>query len=108
MNQLELFTGAQLRDKGIKLASDNAGQEWNDKALDCLIMYLGIINNNKFTCEDFRQWISEDLLPPPPHLRAYGAVIVKAKKLKLIKHVGYATCNTPRVHSAISSLWSKI
>ena len=72
--------GAELRDKGIKKALDNANNthdKWSDKAYDFLLKYIKY--QNQFMTEDVRV-ASEKAIPKPPSNRAWGSVILKAAK----------------------------
>lgn len=104
-------TGAQLRDRGIKKAEESAhriNHDWNEKAFEAFIQFLQT-RAFPWMCEDFRKWATDFAqLPEPPTLRAYGGVIVRAKKLKLIQQVGFQPVTNPRAHKAICAVWEEI
>lgn len=101
------FTGNQLKEIGIATAVDHAEQDcpgWNARALEFLLQYPG----EEFQAEDVRAWAHSQGLPRPPHARAWGGVIVKARKQGKIQFVGYQNVKNPRAHSTPASVWKKI
>lgn len=114
--QADLFnqpseTGAQLRDRGIKQAEESAHRihhEWNEKAFEAFKAFLKT-RAFPWMCEDFRKWAEEYCnFPEPPSLRAYGGIIVRAKKLKMIHQVSFKAVTNPRAHKAICAVWEEI
>lgn len=117
MDQLNLFevvdkatTEAEiLRDKGMQRAEDKANCtsfNWSIKAYNLLIEYINITQVS-FLAEDFREWADKQGLEQPPSLRAFGSIITKANRNKLIKHVGYGRTKNPKAHCTPASLWIK-
>lgn len=105
MNQPELFTAEQLRDKGIKQAVDHANnkiEKWSDKAYEFLLKYM--LDHNQFMVEEVRE-ASEEIVPPPPSKRAWGGIIRKAANAKLIKRIDCRIVKNPKAHCAIASVW---
>ena len=97
--------GAELRDKGIKKALDNANNthdKWSDKAYDFLLKYIKY--QNQFMTEDVRI-ASEKAIPKPPSNRAWGSVILKAAKSGLINRVGFANVKNAKAHKTPASVW---
>ena len=97
--------GAELRDKGIKKALDNANNthdKWSDKAYDFLLKYIKY--QNQFMTEDVRV-ASEKAIPKPPSNRAWGSVILKAAKSGLINRVGFANVKNAKAHKTPASVW---
>ena len=83
MNSNMNFDGFVLKTIGINQAINNANithENWADIAYDILKVYLE--NNDKdFMCEDIRNFaVGRFNLPEPPTKRAWGAIILKAKK----------------------------
>ncbi len=116
MPQQELFANSnfnpkeaiRLRDQGIKKAIDHAdkvNEGWSDAAFLKFKEFL--LDHDEFMSELFRHWL-EDKLPAPPDPRAIGAVIVKAKKMGLIKHLRYQAATDPKSHRNPKSVWGKI
>lgn len=91
-------------------AKDHANKvekDWADKAYIKLKEYLIITNGNQFMCEDVREYASKSISEPPSK-RAWGAIIVKAKKEGIIEHCGFSQVSNPTAHRANASLWRAI
>lgn len=102
-------TGTQLRDAGIRLASENAEAKepgWNEDAYNLLKDFIKTVTGD-FLCEDFRSYCEAHNFKTPPSLRAYGGIIMKASKDGLIRRVGYAQVKNPKAHAANASRWIK-
>ena len=100
-------TGKELRDKGIQRAINHAEREepnWQQQALAYLMRYPG----KRFQAEDVRLWAYENGLTPAPHDRAWGAVIIYAKKHGIIRFYGYKNVKNPKAHSTPASVWDKV
>lgn len=96
-----------LRDKGINEAADHANSEieqWCNTAFNALLLFLDK-NPVEFLGEDIRMWATN--VPEPPSKRAWGQVILKAARLKLIKKIGYARTTNPLAHRTPATLWAK-
>ncbi len=101
------FTGDQLRDRSIASAIEHTEQEqpnWTEKALDYLVKYP----TAEFQAEEVREWAHSQGLPLPPHPRAWGGVIVKARKQGKIEFAGYRNVSNPKAHSTPAAVWRKI
>ena len=104
--QASLLDGRELRDQGMKRAVDHAElvyPDWKDQALAFLRGYAEM--NKIFAAEDVRR-ASDGFVPEPPHLRAWGAVIVLARKKGWIRQSGFIQVSNPRAHSANAALWT--
>ncbi|HHT9135848.1 MAG TPA: hypothetical protein ACFYEK_01245 [Candidatus Wunengus sp. YC60] len=107
--QPQVRIASALRDKGIKKAVDHANKEvdkWSDKAYLMLLEYLKT-SPGQFMTEQFRAWC-DGRLEEPPHLRAFGGIIAKAAKKKLIKKAGHGTVINPNAHCCFASVWEVI
>lgn len=94
------FDRAQL---GAARAASRAGSEWQGQALDLLRYYI-FTTHGDFTAEDFRESLSYRI-QPPPDLRAWGHVILEAKRLGLIESCGYRA--TVSSNGSPKVLWRK-
>ena len=106
----DLFDGAALRDKGIKESSEHAEathEGWNKKADDLLLSFLLTYTGDTFLCEDARTYAEAFGLPNPPDKRAWGGVIVRARRKKLITAVGYSFSKKANCHKSPNTLWKK-
>lgn len=102
------FTGTQLRDAGMKLASESAEQDswgWNEAAYNFL---TGFVNarQGSFMAEEIRN-ASAGLIPEPPSKRAWGGIMMRAAKAGLIRKVGYGQVSNPRAHKCFATVWIK-
>jgi hypothetical protein len=107
-DQLNLFTGQQLRDIGIKKSFDSANdkyENWGEMAYDFLLHFLR--TNQAFLTEDVRI-ASTDIVPDPPSKRAWGAVILKAKREGLVRRIGFRNVKNPKAHCTPAALWKKV
>ncbi len=106
MQQEGFDFGAELRDEGIATAADHAEADcggWQDMALRFLERYP----KGEFMTEEIRDFAYSNGLPLPPHERAWGSVIVKAKKDGLITHAGFRAVRNPAAHKTPASVWRK-
>lgn len=98
----------QQRDLGIERAINHADRvcdDWGDKAYSLLLDFIKV--TSEFMTEDFRL-STEGKLPEPPDNRAYGALIVRAKKNGLIRHLRYEAAKDKKSHRNPKSVWGKI
>lgn len=98
-------TGQLLKERGMQIAIDNADfkiKEWSSVAYKFLVEYAKY--NLTFMGEDVR-YASQNNLPEPPSLRAWGMIISRAKKQGIIKHIGYSQVKNPSSHKANASIW---
>ena len=106
MTQTDLnFSGADLRDRGMQQAVDHANEVsngWSAIALTFVEHYA--MNNLTFSGERVRG-ASAGIVPEPPHLRAWGGVMMKAAKMGIIRKCGYVQVDNPNAHRANATLW---
>lgn len=76
---------------------------WQEEALECVRNYPG----QMFMTEDVRQWAHDQGLDYPSHSRAWGAVILEAKKIGLIVQRGFACVKNPKANHTPASVWAK-
>ena len=108
-NQTNLFTGQELRDRGIKQSEDNANdkhENWSQQAYDFLLIYIKF--HHQFLAEDVRTDSNFLGVPEPPSKRAWGGIIVRAKKAGLIKSIGFRSVKNPKAHCTPATLWEVI
>jgi len=102
-------TGRDLRDAGISQAAQHAEKHvtgWRERAMAFCKDYAR--RHGNFSCEDMRQ-AARGIVPEPPHLRAWGSVMVEAAKQGIIYQAGYIQVANPAAHRANAALWrSKI
>jgi len=115
MNQLSFLdiekpkpTGAVLRDKGLKRAVQHAEEVhdgWQATALDWL--YLYVKRHHRFSAEMVRM-DAKGIVPDPPSLRAWGAVLLQGYRKGWIRQVGYVQVDNPKAHKANAALWERV
>jgi hypothetical protein len=118
MNQMALFdppalppkrrrhTGTELRDAGMTQAvehANDASEGWSARAL----RYVEIFARRRieFRAEQVREYAEQKGLESPPSKRAWGAVISKAARRKLIHKVRFEPCENPKAHSCNVVVW---
>lgn len=110
--QLLFQFGAIARDEGIQRAinhADDTHEDWSERAYTLLTRYVQPLKYNQtFLIEDYRRWAIDVMqLPPPPSLRAFGSIAVKARKAGLIKFVSFDHVTNVRAHRSTVSRYAK-
>lgn len=106
--ELDFKAAANLRDSGIKRAVDHANREepvWSEKAFNFLREYIR--SNREFMVEQLRS-ASTGKVPEPPTTRAWGGIVVRAKKMGLIKRKGYRKTSNKKAHCTPATLWESV
>lgn len=110
MKQLNLnLSGKELKLKGMQQAERSANElhkDWSEKAY-WHFKYWIRYQSHPFKIETFREWC-KDLVPNPRSLRAFGSIVVRAKKEGLIEHAGYTQVQNAKAHAATASLWQRV
>lgn len=105
-------TATDLRNEGIRRAIRSANRNksgWSTDAFQFLIGFISDIpKGTNFQAEDVRLVAIDCGLPKPPSARAWGGIMRKAQKMKLIKSVGTQQTTLPRAHHAIANVWIKL
>lgn len=102
--QPELFTGSELAEQGMNRAADNADEKspgWSERAYQHLIAYAK--QHREFMTEDMRNEFE-----PPPNMRAWGAIVVRAKKSNIIKFLRYGQRKNPVAHNSTVTVWTSL
>jgi hypothetical protein len=84
------------------VVGENAGDGWVGMALDAVRRFA--IENDEFTTEQVR--FANPDLPVPHDNRAWGAVILIAKKQGFIEASGWVRSESLRVHGTVVTKWS--
>lgn len=106
--QLNISFARTERDKGIEKAKRNADRvhdSWSDRCYDLFRLFVRL-KDGSFRIEEFRDWVVNKI-EKPPSLRAYGAITMKAARVGLIRHVGYAKVKNARAHMANCAVWKR-
>jgi len=99
------FTGDELRDEGIAKCEQHANAvdaNWSDKAFEFLKEY--ITNVNEFKCENVR-FASAGIIPEAINKRVWGAIILRASRLGLIRKISTGPVTDPGSHCANAGTW---
>lgn len=112
MNQASLFgkSGEALRDEGMRRAIDHAEREvpnWAELAYEKLIEFTTEYPYLEFMAEDFRKWAYHKGLPEPPHSRAFGGIMVKARRADLIVKIRISQVKNPTARCANANVWRR-
>lgn len=103
-------SGVELRDRGIKQATDHADRVepgWSDRAFEFMVRFLNQ-HSGPFMAEDVRSFAAIEDFELPPSNRAWGGVLVRAKNKKLIRYLGTRQVRNPKAHCANAALWQKV
>lgn len=106
--QLDIFQSQINRDKGIQKALDSAerlNDGWANQAFIFLRNYIKA--HNTFMTEDVRK-AAEGIVPSPPSERAWGGIIVRAKKERLIRRIGFQSVTNPKAHCTPAAVWGRV
>lgn len=94
-------TKAEARERaetGMQLATEKADRDepgWSDLAYLALEKYCLAHPWKHFLAEDVREWAEKrGMVPAPENAKAWGSVMVRAKKEGLIDNRGYAPANS--------------
>jgi hypothetical protein len=97
--------GAALRDEGIARSARSAGHAWHESALRWLRTYIGA-GSRAFTCDDVRLSAERNGLPRPPDSRAWGAVMLRAKREGIIRPTDrFVPSTDPACHCGPRRVW---
>lgn len=112
MNQLSIFTGETLKEKGMAKAIANADRVesgWSERAYQMFLKFIdGLPKDRRFMTEQFRMYAFERGLSAPPSLRAFGSVILRASNECKIVRVGFGTVENAKAHRCFASVWRKV
>jgi hypothetical protein len=98
------MNGDQLRDQGITLVLDNAG-DWALVSQVNFSFWLEHVAAHTFSIEDFRIYAAANGMPEPHHPNAWGAISKRFKHL--IKTVGYTQSLRPLAHSRLTRTYQR-
>jgi hypothetical protein len=78
--------------------------KWSEVAMAALRSFAGRVGRS-FTTEDFRV---ANLVAPPGHPNAWGALFNGAAKKGIIRQVGFARPANVRSHSSVVMTWESV
>jgi len=101
----------QNRDEGIRTAvghADDEIQDWSSKAYIFFIEKYLKNNDGNFKAEDVRSYAALVDFPLPPSARAWGGIMMKARKDGFIDLVGIGPVRNAKAHRANAATWIRI
>lgn len=100
--------GRQLGLLGAERAASRADRDsdgqWSAQAWDFMVAWARQRQGQPFQGEDVRH-AAAGVVPAPPEPRAWGSILVRAAKARLIARVGYAPAKDPKSHGNPKSVW---
>lgn len=92
-------TGRELRDLAIDRVERHAGERWIDRALE--VVRICAVKYPDFTSDDVHRIAADLDLPKPPDPRAWGPVMMNARRNGWISKTGhYRESTRPVCHAA--------
>ena len=100
---MKATTGKVLKERGMALALDHAGDVWKHAALLKVREWSAgpgrRIVGGLFAFEDVREWATEQGLAPPPSSKAWGGIAQAAVRAGIIKPLKkYRPATSPATH----------
>jgi len=99
-------SAADLAKDGMARAAEHAdavNPGWQSAAFEMLEGYA--LTHWEFMTEDVRVWAHGEGLPLPPDGRAWGAVVTRAIRSKLIECARYQKTRIPPAHATPRAVW---
>lgn len=98
----------ELAIEGAFRAMDHADQKigsWSDRAYNFFVNWA-TKHGGEFMTEDVRMAAEKAKgYVPPPDERAWGAIILRAKRKGLLEHAGFAPMKSRNCHGNPKSVW---
>lgn len=101
-------TALELKDAGIAKAlahADAVEPGWHERAM-ALALQFAARDGAPFRGEEVRAWVEHDgLLPPPPHVNAWGGVFRHLARRGYIGEIGFDNATSPKSHGRLTRIW---
>lgn len=101
---MSAVTGEDLKAKGMAMAAFSAGPTWMAQAEAFALHVAGLSVDGTFTTEEVRE-MGRGILPDPPNLKSWGAVMAGLARRNKIRRVGFVRAKSKSVHSMHVTLW---
>lgn len=98
------------RERGQRLAADHANRVdpgWSDRAYEFLFQFVAS-RAQPFRTEDVREAARLAGFAPPPDARAWGLVVTRAVRAKVIQRIGYGPRQSAGTHMGPTSIWERL
>lgn len=96
-------------DTGMQLATDKADRDqagWSDLAYLALEKFCLAHPWKHFLTEDVREWVEKHgMVPAPENAKAWGSVMARAKREKLISSKGYAPARSSNLSPKVQWIY---
>lgn len=108
------MNGHQLAEQGAERAMAHADRvastpplAWRDEAYGILVSFISFkrLVGSDFMAEDVREYAERGGLSAPPDGRAWGGIVQRALRAKLIERVGYAPMKSRNCHANPKTVW---
>ena len=87
-----------------EMAQNKKVDNWSEKAIQLLRIYSKSVSD--FITEDFREYAEANGLEVPNEPRAYGGIMVRAKRANIIQSTGqYRNMKHEKSHSCPKTVW---
>lgn len=101
-------TGTQLRNQGMERAELNANhkhESWSEQTYSFLLVFAR--KHTEFMTEQVRK-AAKGIVPEPPIARAWGAIVARAAKAKIIQRAGFRAVSNPKAHRTPATVWEVV
>lgn len=77
------------RELGLVMVAESSGEAWRLRAIACVREFISRVRG-PFLAEDVREYAQERGLAEPPDARAWGVVMQRAQRERLVQAYAYA------------------
>jgi hypothetical protein len=108
-NLLDAIEAERAAQKGIQAAQDHANAvipNWSEQTYQIFVKEF-LPQHKRFLAEEFRSWlaVNKPNYEFPPHNRAYGGIMRRAREAYYIIHIGTQKVSNVKAHCAFASVW---
>lgn len=88
--------------------ADRKVTDWSKDAYTALTLYIDAHPAREFMVEEVRSWAEGGLgLTSPPDARAWGGIMQRANRAKLVQSMGYRPSGNVHAHNRPTAVWKK-
>lgn len=96
--------GLTLGIQKAEMAGNKAGDVWKQNAYNAFVEYAK--SHDVFTVEQVRSAATD--VPLPPDQRAWGVIVMQAKKQKVVRNIGWTRSVEKNKHGIPVALWESL
>jgi len=100
LNQRKAYQWAENGQMVALFNADSHSDGWSDRAYGYVVMYAQMNKGCEFMAENIRKFAYESGLDRPANERAFGPVMVRARKAGIIKDLGIRATSSVTAHCA--------